>query len=205
MKKSKITFERVEWVSITPVPVIGVDEAGRGCLAGPVVAGAVILKNSKSGLFADSKTLSAPRREELYEIITREHLWAAGFASVAEIDRLNIFKASLLAMRRAVQALRAEAGHVLVDGKFKIPNLKGYEQTALIKGDLRCEPVSAASIVAKVTRDRWMKRLHKEFPDYGFEIHKGYGTAHHREKLAALGPCAHHRRSFNGVEAREEL
>lgn len=199
----------MDWQTYLPSPVIGCDEAGRGCLAGPVVAGAVILAppktKSKRKIFADSKALSAARRDELYELVCREYVWAVGFASVEEIDRLNIFRASLLAMRRAVQGLRVKAGHVLVDGKFTIPDLADFSQTALVKGDTRCEPVSAASIVAKVTRDRWMLRLHEEFPQYGFEIHKGYGTLKHRQILGEVGPCPHHRRSFNGVETRQEL
>ncbi len=198
-KKSK-KLARVNWMEFAPFPIIGVDEAGRGCLAGPVVAGAVILSKPLSGKFFDSKTLTESRREQLFEIIKSEHSWAVGFASVLEIDRINIFHAAHLAMRRAVNALRLKTGgHVLVDGKFCIPRLRGFEQTALIKGDSRAEPVSAASIVAKVTRDRFMKELAGKFPHYGFEIHKGYGTEEHRTAIKSFGACKHHRRSFNGV------
>lgn len=207
-KKAKVKrpLPFVDWVSISPAPVVGVDEVGRGCLAGPVVAGAVILSRAQSGIFFDSKVLTEDRREELFSMIQSEHLWAVGFASVLEIDRLNIFHASHLAMRRAVNALRVKGGHVLVDGKFKIPYLRGLIQTALIQGDSRAEPVSAASIVAKVTRDRWMKKLAEKFPGYGFEIHKGYATQIHRDALSRLGPCRHHRRHFNGVDfAQSEL
>ncbi len=205
-KKAKVKpLPFVDWVSISPAPVVGVDEVGRGCLAGPVVAGAVILSHSTPKLFFDSKVLTESRREELFAIIQSEHLWAVGFASVLEIDRLNIFHASHLAMRRAVNALRVKSGHVLVDGKFKIPYLRGMIQTALIKGDTRAEPVSAASIVAKVTRDRLMKKLSEKFPKYGFEIHKGYATELHREALKIHGPCRHHRRHFNGVDFTPEL
>lgn len=193
----------VDWVAIAPAPVVGVDEVGRGCLAGPVVAAAVILSKPSKKLFFDSKVLTETRREELFTIIQAEHAWAVGFASVLEIDRLNIFHASHLAMRRAVNALRVKNGHVLVDGKFKIPYLRGMVQTALVQGDSRAEPVSAASIVAKVTRDRWMKKLAEKFPHYGFEIHKGYATELHREALKKHGPCKYHRRSFNGVEFEE--
>jgi ribonuclease HII len=195
----------VDWVAIAPAPVVGVDEVGRGCLAGPVVAAAVILSKPSKKLFFDSKVLTEVRREELFAIIQAEHAWAVGFASVLEIDRLNIFHASHLAMRRAVNALRVKNGHVLVDGKFKIPYLRGMVQTALVQGDSRAEPVSAASIAAKVTRDRWMKKLAEKFPHYGFEIHKGYATELHREALKKHGPCKHHRRSFNGVEFETEL
>lgn len=201
IKKKKLPM--IDWVSIGPAPVVGVDEVGRGCLAGPVVAAAVILSKPSKKLFFDSKVLTEARREELFEIIKRDHSWAVGFASVVEIDRINIFHASHLAMRRAVNALQVKNGHVLVDGKFKIPYLRGMLQTALIKGDSRAEPVSAASIVAKVTRDRLMKELAGKFPHYGFEIHKGYATEFHREALKKHGPCKHHRRNFNGVEFAE--
>jgi ribonuclease HII len=198
--KKRTLLARVDWTTYGPAPVIGVDEVGRGCLAGPVVAGAVILSRPLSGMFFDSKALTEARREELFEIIKNEHQWAIGFASVLEIDRINIFHASLLAMRRAVNALRIKSGgHVLVDGKFKIPHLRGFEQTTLIQGDSRAEPVSAASIVAKVTRDRLMKQMALRFPDYGFEIHKGYATERHRRALKQVGPCRHHRLSFGGV------
>jgi ribonuclease HII len=190
----------VDWLSYQPVPVVGCDEVGRGCLAGPVVAAAVILTKPVQGLFFDSKTLSEPRREELFQLIQAEHQWAVGFASVEEIDRLNILNASLLAMQRAVKGLRVKSGHVLVDGKFPIPRLgSGFLQTTLIQGDSRAEPVSAASIAAKVTRDRFMKELAEKFPHYGFEQNKGYGTAAHLRVLAKMGPTPHHRLSFAGV------
>ncbi len=205
MKKSK--FGPVDWTTYLPAPVVGVDEVGRGCLAGPVVAAAVILTSKQKKMYFDSKALTEKRREELIISIQRDHQWAVGFASVEEIDQINIFHASLLAMRRAVVALGVRGGHVLVDGKFTIPKMaRGFLQTALIKGDSRAEPISAASIVAKVTRDRYMKRLAEKFPDYGFEIHKGYATQLHRDMLAAVGPCEFHRRSFAGTEdlTREE-
>lgn len=198
-------LKRVEWRAFGPGPVVGVDEVGRGCLAGPVVAAAVILNGAalvgrRGQMFRDSKVLSADRREELFSLIQSEHKWAVGFASVLEIERLNIFHASLLAMRRAVNGLRVRSvGHVLVDGKFTIPYLRGMQQTAFVKGDSRAEPISAASIVAKVTRDRWMKQLAEKFPGYGFEVHKGYGTPTHREALSKLGPCRYHRKTFAGV------
>lgn len=192
----------VDWRRYKPSPIIGCDEVGRGCLAGPVVAAAVVLKKPIQGVFFDSKALSESRREELFELIQSEHLWAVGLASVEEIDRINILQASLLAMRRAVQALRFKGGHVLVDGKFKIPKLERFSQTALIQGDARVEPISAASIVAKVTRDRMMKELAGKFPHYGFEENKGYGTAKHRRALAEVGPSPHHRLSFAGVDSK---
>jgi ribonuclease HII len=188
----------VDWSIYEPAPVIGVDEVGRGCLAGPVVAAAVVLSSkTKRRRFFDSKQLTEIRREELFSVIQGEHQWAVGFASVEEIDRINIYHASLLAMRRAVSALRLQGGHVLVDGIARIPYLRGMKQTTLIQGDARAEPVSAASIVAKVTRDRFMKDLATRFPHYGFEVHKGYATLRHRTQLAAVGPCPFHRRSFS--------
>lgn len=195
----------VDWTSYGPAPIIGVDEVGRGCLAGPVVAAAVILSRSQKNLFFDSKALPEKRREELFDLIKKEHRWAVGFATVAEINRINIFHASLLAMRRAVQGLGLiGGGHVLVDGKFRIPRMsRAFEQTALVKGDSRCEVISAASIAAKVTRDRFMKQLAEKFPDYGFEIHKGYGTPLHRDMLAAVGPCKFHRLHFRGVVSED--
>lgn len=174
---------------------------GRGCLAGPVVAAAVILSRPQKKVFFDSKIVPEKRREELLKHVEFDHRWAVGFASVHEINKLNIHHASLLAMRRAIEGLGLlDGGHVLVDGKFKVKDLAAeFKQTALIQGDSRAEPISAASIVAKVTRDRFMKQLAEEFPEYGFEVHKGYGTSHHRDMLAALGPCEFHRRYFRGV------
>lgn len=188
----------MNWSTIHPAPVIGVDEVGRGCLAGPVVAAAVVLSTyARRRRFFDSKALSESRREELLLNIQTTHQWSIGFASSEEIDRLNIYHASLLAMHRAIKGLGLKSGHVLIDGKARIPDLcDGHLQTTFIGGDQRCEPISAASIVAKVTRDRWMKELSQRFPDYGFEVHKGYATKVHREQLAKLGPCPEHRRSF---------
>jgi ribonuclease HII len=181
--------------------VIGVDEVGRGCLAGPVYASAMILQSDElNDLVTDSKLLSEARREELAETILEKHLVGIGTASVQEIDELNILQASLLAMRRAVAKLKVKEGHVLVDGNQRIPGLKGFEQTTVIKGDLRVAPISAASIVAKVARDRLMKELGVQFPVYGFEEHKGYSTPSHKQNIVLHGPCQWHRRSFSGVK-----
>ncbi|WP_081111934.1 ribonuclease HII [Bdellovibrio bacteriovorus] len=208
MAKKKVTKKKlvldlpdVAWREFSPFPVIGVDEVGRGCLAGPVYAAAVILK-SEVGIehFTDSKLISEIRREELASLILAEHIVGIGSATVEEIDEINILNASLLAMKRAVEQLKVKSGHVVVDGNKKIPNLKGYEQTTVIKGDLRVAPISAASIVAKVTRDRLMKELGAKYPKYGFEEHKGYSTPIHKERIVLHGPCLHHRRSFAGVK-----
>lgn len=190
----------VDWTVIEPVPTIGVDEAGRGCLAGPVFAGAVILSRPEKKIFSDSKVLTEARRDELFLRIQEHHEWAVGIATANEIDEINILRASLLAMKRAVEGLKVKSGHLLIDGKFRIPDMAtSFVQTAFIKGDMRVAPISAASIVAKVSRDQWMKKLAQEFPEYGFEIHKGYGTESHRRALAKLGPSPHHRLTFKGV------
>jgi ribonuclease HII len=174
-----------------------------------VVAAAVIMSApNKRRLFQDSKLLPESRREELYKRIVNEHQWSVGIATVEEIDRINILRASLLAMKRAVEGLKVICGHVLVDGKFTIPDLLGFTQTAFVQGDSRLENISAASIVAKVTRDRIMRELAEKFPAYGFEQHKGYGTIAHRRALAKVGATEHHRKTFAGVlpaDAQSEI
>lgn len=179
--------------------VAGVDEAGRGPLAGPVVAAAVMLDETRPihGL-ADSKKLSAARRDSLYDEIRANALCCSvAMASVEEIDRLNILQATLLAMRRAVEGLRLKPQLVLVDGN-RLPVLP-VRAEAIVQGDARVPAISAASILAKVTRDRWLDELHVEFPCYGFDQHKGYGTAQHLAALKQHGPCVAHRRSFAPV------
>ncbi len=179
--------------------VAGVDEAGRGPLAGPVVAAAVILDeaNPIAGL-ADSKALSPGRREELAALIRERALaWAVAEAQVEEIDRLNILQATLLAMKRAVEGLRIVPGMVLVDGN-QLPPLS-CEARAIVKGDATVPAISAASILAKVTRDKTMDNLEGECPGYGFSRHKGYPTRDHIAALERLGVSRHHRRSFSPV------
>jgi len=197
----KEKYEKFDTAGLEPHPLIGVDEVGRGCLAGPVYAAAVFFNNDNSiHDVTDSKLLSESRREELSEKILANHRVAIGFANVEEIDRLNILWASMLAMQRAVVALGIPHGHLLIDGNQKIPGLKSWKQTTVIKGDLRVAQISAASIVAKVHRDRMMKTYGDQFPGYGFEIHKGYATEKHREALFKQGPCILHRRTFSGVK-----
>lgn len=182
-----------------PGLVAGVDEAGRGPLAGPVVAAAVILDDLRpiAGL-ADSKKLTALRREALFDEIRAKALcFAIAEASVEEIDSLNILQATLLAMRRAVLGLRLKPVMVLVDGN-RLPVLD-VPSEAIVKGDALVQSISAASILAKVHRDRWCKEVHEHFPHYGFSAHKGYGTVVHMEALRAHGACIHHRRSFAPV------
>ncbi|MBL0370753.1 ribonuclease HII [Rhizobium sp. KVB221] len=176
--------------------VCGLDEAGRGPLAGPVVASAVILDphNIPDGLH-DSKQLTAARREHLFELILASAEVAVASVSPAEIDRTNILRASLEAMRRAALSLHRRPHFALIDGRDVAPGLP-CPAKALIKGDARSLSISAASIVAKVTRDRIMSAAGKTFPGYGFELHAGYGTQVHRDAINALGPCAIHRMTF---------
>jgi ribonuclease HII len=190
-----------------PMPqglVAGVDEAGRGPLAGPVVAAAVILDERQpiAGL-ADSKKLTALRRERLFDEIRAKALCCSiAQASVEEIDRLNILQATLLAMRRAVQGLRLKPALVLVDGN-RLPVLDIPAQ-AIVKGDALVPAISAASILAKVHRDRWCAEVHAQYPQYGFDAHKGYGTAAHLQALRAHGASPLHRRSFAPVAQQLE-
>jgi len=187
-------------------PVAGVDEAGRGPLAGPVVAAAVILcaGDPIEGL-ADSKILSASRRSELAEqILQRSLAWSVAWADPAEIDRLNILQATLLAMRRAIIGLRIQPAYVEVDGN-RLPNLsfngRQIQGSAVVGGDATIPAISAASIIAKVRRDEIMRDMDLIYPEYGFRQHKGYATADHRDRLAQFGPCRQHRRSFSPISA----
>jgi ribonuclease HII len=179
--------------------VCGVDEAGRGPIAGPVYAAAVILDPARrvNGL-ADSKVLAPERREVLAgRIKERAVAWAVAHASVEEIDRINILRASLLAMRRAVTALGVQPQEALIDGTM-CPDLPCAAR-AIVDGDATHKMISAASIVAKTARDAEMCALHDRFPQYGFDQHKGYATAEHLEAVGRLGPCEIHRRSFHAV------
>ena len=183
--------------------ICGVDEAGRGPLAGPVSAAAVILDETRpiEGL-ADSKKLSEKQRDRLAPIIRERALaWAVAYAEVGEIDQLNILQATLLAMRRAVLALPMQPQHVLVDGLY-CPQT-GIPSQAIVKGDSKVAAISAASILAKTARDELMLRLHEQYPQYGFDGHKGYPTAAHLAALREHGVSEVHRRSFRPV--REAL
>jgi ribonuclease HII len=182
-----------------PGLVAGVDEAGRGPLAGPVVAAAVILDETQPIIgLNDSKKLSAARRDRLFDDIRARALCCSvAMASIEEIDRLNILQATMLAMRRAVDGLRLKPRLVLVDGN-RLPVLD-VRAEAIVQGDAKVQAISAASILAKVTRDRGLDELHERYPHYGFDQHKGYGTAHHLEALRRWGPCPAHRRSFAPV------
>jgi ribonuclease HII len=187
----------LNWV--VSVLTAGVDEAGRGPLAGPVVAAAVILDDLKpiKGL-ADSKILTALRREKLFDEIRAKALCCSiAEASVEEIEQLNILQATMLAMRRAVEGLRLEPKLVLVDGN-RLPVLS-MRAEAIVKGDSKVQAISAASILAKVHRDRWCLAYDLEFPQYGFAKHKGYGTAEHLVALKTYGACPQHRKTFRPV------
>jgi ribonuclease HII len=197
--KKFLKAEQAKLAWDVPGLVAGVDEAGRGPLAGPVVAAAVILDDRSpiKGL-ADSKVLTALRREHLYDEIRSKALCCSiAMASVEEIDRLNILQATMLAMQRAVNGLRLTPTKVLVDGN-RLPSLKVLAE-AIVSGDALVPAISAASILAKVTRDRMLQELHLQHPDYGFDRHKGYGTAQHLKALEAFGPLDIHRRSFAPV------
>ena len=183
----------------TRILIAGVDEAGRGPLAGRVVAAAVILDAPIAGL-QDSKTLSEKKRLALSAVIKEKSLaWSVAHASVLEIDTLNILQASLLAMKRAVEALAIQPDQVLVDGN-QLPKWS-YPSQAIIKGDQCVAAISAASILAKTARDQQMYLLHEQYPDYGFNQHKGYPTKAHLSCLKALGPTPFHRKSFKPVKA----
>ena len=185
----------------TPGLVAGVDEAGRGPLMGPVVAAAVILDDLKpiKGL-ADSKKLTALQREKLYDEIRAKALCCSiAMATVEEIDELNILQATMLAMKRAVEGLRLKPNKALVDGN-RLPTL-GMLAEAIVKGDALVPAISAASILAKVTRDRWCAEYDLQYPQYGFAGHKGYGTAAHLLALREHGACPQHRKTFAPVAA----
>jgi len=176
--------------------VCGIDEAGRGPLAGPVTAAAVILPaDFPREILADSKAISAARRRAAAAVIReRAVAWAVGWATSEEIDALNIHRATLLAMRRAVEALAVRPSRLLVDGLF-VPEA-GVPGRAVVRGDATVPEIMAASIIAKTTRDAWMVEYAKREPGYGFEKHKGYPSREHRAAITRLGPCAIHRRSF---------
>jgi ribonuclease HII len=198
-KTHRVAMKQAALLWDIPGLVAGVDEAGRGPLAGPVVAAAVILdpRNPIQGL-ADSKKLTALRREKLFDEIRAKALCCSiAEASVEEIDSLNILQATLLAMRRAVEGLRLKPNLVLVDGN-RLPVLD-VRAEALVKGDDLVPAISAASILAKVSRDRWCAELDVQYPHYGFAGHKGYGTAEHLAALQAHGACPQHRKTFSPV------
>jgi ribonuclease HII len=225
-KQDDITELPFPWCDLRPYPVIGVDEVGRGCLAGPVVAGAAWVPSEnielllKAGV-TDSKALSPKKRDALFDLLLEKAVVRLGWITAEEIDSINILQATFRAMESAVRDLTevlvvggATGGlrtvdecHIVVDGNARIP-FRGQEfegllrapQTTVVKGDLRVLPIAVASIVAKVTRDRWMRDADALYPGYEFEKHKGYGSVVHREAIAKLGASPIHRKTFGGVK-----
>ena len=192
MKKYELSHPDLEYIC-------GIDEVGRGPLAGPVYAAAVILpKNSNILYINDSKKLSEKRREELYDVIMKEAIAVGiGYSTHERIDEINILQATYEAMYKAVNSLSVKPQLLLVDA-VHIPQLEMYEQESIIKGDAKSMSIAAASIIAKVTRDRLMKELDEKYPGYGFASNKGYGSAEHIEALKKFGPTEIHRKSFIG-------
>ena len=179
--------------------VAGVDEVGRGSLIGPVFAAAVILdRNINRKLLKDSKSLSKAKREVLAKYIKKNSIWSVGKASTIEIEKLNILNASLLAMKRAVKKLKKKPSITLVDGN-KLPQIKNYKLKNIIKGDEKIPSISAASIIAKVTRDRIINNLGKKFKGYYWEKNCGYGTRQHLKAIKRLGITIHHRKKFSPI------
>lgn len=212
MRTSTLAFETAHWDESPEIVLAGVDEAGRGCLAGPVYAGAVSMPRSVAERFyegdlvglTDSKQLSESQRDEYFQKIGEhpEIAFATGVCTAAEIDHLNILAATHLAMRRALEALPVQVGFALVDG-LPVQGLHVPSQ-AIVKGDSKSFLIAAASVVAKVSRDRYMTELAKRYPQYGFEIHKGYGTKLHMEALFRYGATPEHRHTFRPVRDVEE-
>ena len=185
--------------------IAGIDEAGRGPLAGPVVAACVVvapgfkIDSEELKLIKDSKKLTAKKREELFDVIKDKFIEVGvGICDNQTIDKINILQAAFLAMKKSVGALKQKPDFLLVDGGFKIHNTS-YNQLNIIKGDSLVFSIAAASIIAKVTRDRIMKKMHEQYPQYEFLKHKGYGTRLHMERLKQYGPCPIHRQSFRPV------
>jgi len=177
----------------------GVDEVGRGSLVGPVYAAAVILNKSiNKELLKDSKSLTKNKREELDKYIKKNSIWAIGQASTREIEEINILHASLLAMKRAILKLNKKPSLVLIDGN-KIPDLKNYKLEYVIKGDQKIPSISAASIIAKVSRDKFITKLSKQFNNYGWHTNLGYGTKEHIRAIKKLGITKYHRKTFSPI------
>ena len=179
--------------------IAGVDEVGRGSLIGPVYAAAVILNKSiNKKTLKDSKKLSKSQREILAKYIKKNSIWATGKATIKEIEKINILHASLLAMKRAIIKLKKKPSLVLVDGN-KVPNIKNYKINFVIKGDQKIPSISAASIIAKVTRDKMISNLGKNFKDYNWNKNYGYGTKQHIKAIKRLGITPHHRKTFSPI------
>ena len=177
----------------------GVDEVGRGSLIGPVYAAAVILnKSADKKLLKDSKSLSKEKRKKLCAYIKKNSIWAIGQASVKEIEKVNILQASLLAMKRAIKKLKKKPNLVLIDGN-KLPDLKNYKLRYIIRGDQKIPSISAASIIAKVSRDKFITNLSKKFENYGWDSNAGYGTREHLRAIKKFGITNYHRKTFSAI------
>ena len=197
-KKNKKKSRRFKYYNLMKI-IAGVDEVGRGSLVGPVYAAAVILKKSiNTKLLKDSKSISSSKRKVLVEYIKKNSIWAIGKASLKEIEQLNILNASLLAMKRAIKKLKKKPSHVLIDGN-KLPELKNYKLKSIIKGDQKIPSISAASIIAKVTRDKMISNLSKKFKGYSWQKNFGYGTSQHLKAIKVLGITKHHRKNFSPI------
>src|SRR3989338_2148872 len=202
MKLSKAKLNH--YLKSLPAPLVGIDEVGRGCLAGPVYAAAVCFKSEIDiKKYKDSKAVDEITRRKLSESVQRNHHTAIGIATVDEIDQFNILQATFIAMRRAVEQLAEQVdlknATLLIDGRDKIPKFDRYNQLAIIEGDDKVRLISAASLVAKVARDQFMTDLAEQFVNYGFERHKGYATQFHRDQIQKFGPSEWHRQTFAGV------
>ncbi len=185
--------------------IAGVDEVGRGSLIGPVYAAAVILKKSINTKFLkDSKSLSKNKRETLANYILKNSIYAVGKASVKEIEKMNILNASLLAMKRAIKKLKKKPSLVLIDGN-KLPNIKNYKLKSIIKGDQKIPSISAASIIAKVTRDKIIVNLGKKFKNYNWDQNFGYGTKKHLKAIKNFGITIHHRKTFSPINKLKKV
>jgi ribonuclease HII len=197
-KNNKTKNYRLRFENLMKI-LAGVDEVGRGSLIGPVYAAAVILKKSiNKKLLKDSKKLSKKKREELCNYIKKNSIWAIGQASIKEIEKINILYASLLAMKRAIIKLKKKPSLVLIDGN-RLPNLKGHNLKCIIKGDQKIPSISAASIIAKVSRDKFIMTLSKKFKNYGWDTNFGYGTKKHLRAIKKFGITKYHRKTFSPV------
>ena len=197
-KKNKTKNSRFKYKLYMKI-IAGVDEVGRGSLIGPVYAAAVILnKKINKKLLKDSKALSKHKREILIKYIKKNSIWAIGKASVKEIEKINILNASLLAMKRAIKKLKKKPTIVLIDGN-KVPKIQSYKLKSIIKGDQKIPSISAASIIAKVTRDKMISSLGKKFKGYNWDQNYGYGTKQHLKAIKNLGITPHHRKTFSPI------
>ncbi len=197
-KKNKKKSRRFKYYNLMKI-IAGVDEVGRGSLVGPVYAAAVILRKSiNTKLLKDSKSISSSKRKVLFSYIKKNSIWAIGKASLKEIEQLNILNASLLAMKRAIKKLKKKPSHILIDGN-KLPELKNYKLKSIIKGDQKIPSISAASIIAKVTRDKMISNLSKKFKGYSWQKNFGYGTSQHLKAIKVLGITKHHRKNFSPI------